>query len=163
MALGCLAGRQSLSALVLVFVLCLFCSVTRTIDSLLVYNRHELLKIKENVGFFAKFGQGGHTNSPPPLLSDVPADLLRGRPLLPRRRRGTRSGRLVRVKEWLACSPELAQQPRRFPREYGPCFHRLVSRRPLAMVGTWLVPVADPTQELHVLRPQWSRLPPLME
>ncbi|KAI9523821.1 hypothetical protein NQZ68_024343 [Dissostichus eleginoides] len=39
-------------------------TLTRTIDSLLVYNRHELLKIKENVGFF---GQGGHTNSPPPF------------------------------------------------------------------------------------------------
>ena len=155
-----LAGRLRLCVLLL-FVL-LLASVTKTIDSLLVYDRQELLKIKASVDCLVVPGQDDQRNFVPPLLADIPAYLLHVKDSLPRRRkrhrrRGTRAGRLVRVKAWLAISPESAQFSRSDPPEYG-AYRRLSSRRPPALVRTWLLPVVDPYEEFHGLRSVLPRL-----
>lgn len=102
MAPVCLASHLTLSSFVL-FVLYL-ASVTKSVNSLLVYEYQELLDIKTTVDFLAEYGLGDRQTSRPPLLADVPAHLLRAGAPLPRRRRrrGTRSGQLVRIKAWLA-------------------------------------------------------------
>lgn len=157
MAPVCLAGRLTLA--IFVFVLFL-ASVTRTINSLLVYDRQELLKIKTSVNVLASYGRGEQKQFLPPLFADVPAYLFRAGAQLPRRRRrrGTRSGWLVRIKAWLASSPKVARFPWSLSPEYGACLRRFVSRRALVPVGTWLVPVVGPYEELHAVRPRLSGL-----
>ncbi|KAK7933278.1 hypothetical protein WMY93_004174 [Mugilogobius chulae] len=73
-----------------------------------------------------------------------------------RRRRGVRSGRLVKVKALLAHSPDLMNHPEKFPDYLRPCFLRLASRRNLAPLGASLVPLGGLKVELAV-RPRRVR------
>ncbi|XP_028313944.1 kinesin-like protein KIF2A [Gouania willdenowi] len=90
-------------------------------------------------------------------LVDLPAHLLRVNALLPRKRkrRGVRSGRLVKLKAWLALSPT-AVWSSELPWDYRDCFFRYVSRRTLAPVGAWLVPITGQQEDLCELRPRRS-------
>nr|XP_057931074.1 DENN domain-containing protein 2A isoform X4 [Doryrhamphus excisus] len=158
MAPVCLARRPAhLTLAFLVFLI-----ILRTIDSLLVYNRQELLKIQHIVAVCVKQEHWGSHKPRPSYLSDVPNFLLRAEPSLPRkrrRRRGTRGGRLVKLKAWLAFSPEVARSPHNIPSDYNDCFRRFLSRRFLAFVGAWLVPIVGQHDECPVLRtrrPHWA-------
>lgn len=94
-----------------------------------------------------------------PHLADFPVHLFRAEASLPRRRRcrGTRSGQLVRIKAWLAYSPELVYHPHCIPLEYGACFRCFVSRRALVPDATWLVPIVGLSEEYLILRPHLPR------
>lgn len=125
-------------------------SVPKTIHSLLVYDRQELLKIKSTVDFTANYSQGGSKTFPPPLLTDVPSHLIciEGPPPQRRRRRGARSGWLVRIKAWLASPSELLPVTPECHR----CFQRLVARGGLAPTSSWLIPVVGLNEERRGLR-----------
>ncbi|KAK7933543.1 hypothetical protein WMY93_004439 [Mugilogobius chulae] len=91
-------------------------------------------------------------------LTDVPV-FLRRIPALPvkkRRRRGVRSGRIVKVKALLAHSPDLMNYPEKLPDHLRGCFFRLASRRNLAPLGASLAPLGGLKVELAV-RPRRFR------
>ncbi|KAK7884423.1 hypothetical protein WMY93_027546 [Mugilogobius chulae] len=155
MAPGWLAFRLALQ---LLMCLVLISTVMRTIDSIPLYERRELLLIKANVDSYMKFGHGGSETFSDPLLCNVPPFLLcSGAALLrKRRRRGTRSGRLVRLKAWLARDPDrLTSHATQLPQDYEPCLRRLLLGRSLSSACIWLVPVAgqfgDTTPRQHRL------------
>ncbi|KAA8578195.1 hypothetical protein FQN60_005407, partial [Etheostoma spectabile] len=79
--------------------------------------------------------------------------------LLPRkhRRRGLSSGRLGRLKSWLALSPDLAWSNAGIPQEYE-AFYRLISRRISAPAGSFLVPVVGQLDECLAVRHYRPRL-----
>lgn len=85
MAAVCLVRR--LTQLILICFMLVLTSVTRTIDSLLVYDRQELLKIKDIVNLCVGYNGYGPNKPRPSYLADVPAYLLRVTALLPRKRR----------------------------------------------------------------------------
>ncbi|ROK10407.1 hypothetical protein DPX16_23774 [Anabarilius grahami] len=123
MAPVCLVRR--LTQLTLICFMLVLTSVTRTIDSLLVYDRQELLKIKDIVNSCAEYNCYGPNKPRPSYLADVPAYLLRVRVLLPRKRirQGVRGGRLVKLKSWLALFPEFTRSPDNVLQDYEDCFH----------------------------------------
>lgn len=128
-------------------------SVIRTTDSLWTYDRTELLNIKVLVDSCAEYHYDG-SKARPSYLADVPEHLLHLKALLPRkrRRRGVRSGRLVRLKSWLAHWPGLAWSSSSIPRGYEACFHRLVSGRTIARAGRCLVPIVGQQEKNFPVR-----------
>ncbi|XP_032364380.1 uncharacterized protein LOC116678744 [Etheostoma spectabile] len=129
-------------------------SIIKTTDSLRTYDRTELLHIKVLLDSCAEYNNNGSSKSRPSYLADIPEHLLRLKALLPRkrRRRGVRSGRLVRLKSWLALSPDLALSHAGIPQEYDACFYRLISRRIFAPAGSFLVPVVGQLDECLAVR-----------
>lgn len=126
----CVACRLSLPMLC-VFVLFVSC-LTVNVSSLLVYNRQTLLDLRLQVKDLVKLNQDGHQTLPP-LLSGIPAHLCRTPAPPPRRkrtcrRRGKRSGWLVKLKDYLAhcCSASKAEfeaVPTLFFSRRSPRFH----------------------------------------
>lgn len=102
MAPGCLARRLNPATSIL-FVWCVL-FVLKTVRSLLVYDRQQLLNIKGTVDLTVNYSQGGSKTFPPPFLADVPVHLICTEGPPPRRRRGTRRGWLARMKARLALS-----------------------------------------------------------
>ncbi len=140
----CVECRLPLSVLC---VFLLFLSlVTNQVDSLLVYDRQELLNIRSSARNFVRFGVGGQNIYLLPLLSDIPAFLCRApAPPLWRkccRRRGKRSGLLLRLKAHLALSSGTTNRFLHGLLAGCRALHRcLICRRSLEPVGRWLVPV----------------------
>lgn len=129
---------------------CVVCAVlscvTRIVNSLLVYDHQELLKIKASVDFLAEYGLDGPKTFSPPHLANIPAHPVQAGAPLPRRRRrrGSHTGQLVRLKARLA----LQSKPGHFiccaPPEYRSCLRRFLARRFFVPVGIWLIPVVGP-------------------
>lgn len=130
-------------------------TVLNTADSLLVYDRQTLLDLRLSAKDLVKFG--GHKTLLP-LLSGIPAYLCRLPAPYPRRkrhrRRGKRSGRMVRVKACLAhFSMASWTEHRAVPR-------LIISWRLLDPVDAWLVPVVGPDEVFQPRapcspRPRW--------
>lgn len=154
MAPVCVARRLTLPA-VLMFMLILTI-VPSNINSLLRYDRQVLLRIKLSL---VKFDLNGHKTPPPPLLSDVPAHLLRAEVSLPCRRRcrrrGKRGGSLVKIKTYLALRENRLHCYH--PSQHDATCHRLFTWRVPVPAGTWLVPVVCADEELYT-RPRFPRL-----
>lgn len=132
MAPVCVAGRLLLLQC-LVFLLFLIIG-TKQIESLLVYDRQSLLFLRQRIGNFTAFNHNGR-NTLPPLLAGIPPHLYWASALPSRRkrprRRGSRSGRLVKLKLWLSRSSSISRTghgllypltvPRRFLDQFDAC------------------------------------------
>lgn len=153
MAPVCTACHLPLSVLCVFLLFLLF--VTHQVDSLLVYDRQELLNIRLSAGNVVRFGVDGQNTCPPPFPSDLPAFLCR--PLAPPpprkryRRRGKRSGLLVRLK---ARSAVTSENTTRFPSGlfagHGASHTRSISYLYLDPVVRWLVPIVGADAGLDV-------------
>lgn len=79
-----------------------------------------------------------------PFVCNIPLFLLHIGATPPRKRRwrGTRRGRLVRLKTWLTFLPDPASLSSCLTQDYKPYWRRLLLGRSLLSVGTWLVPIA---------------------
>lgn len=157
MAPECLARRLALPmfGFLIVFLNC-FLGITH---SLLVYERNDLLKIKNFVEQCAEYCCDEPNKPCPTYLADIPDYLLRVRALLPerRKRRGVRSGRLVRLKSWLVLCPELQQCPWNIPQDYEACYRRF-ARCKLVTAAAWLLPVHGVWGDVGSVRLSQSRL-----
>ena len=143
MAPVCAAGRLLLLQCVLFL---LFLTIgTRQTESLLVYDRQSLLLIRQNVAHLGAFYQDGQ-NTCPPFLAGLPPHLCRASALPPRRkrprRRGSRGGRLVKLKLWLSRSSSSSWSG------YGLSSGFAVPRRFLDPADVCLVPVVGSLEGL---------------
>ncbi|KAL6461579.1 hypothetical protein MHYP_G00297230 [Metynnis hypsauchen] len=145
MAPVCVAGR-----LFLLVWLVLLSFGTSHIKSLLVYDRQFLLDLRHSVSDLAVFNHDGQ-NTLPPLLSGIPTHLYRAWASTSqrkrRRRRGKRSGRLVKLKVCLARSSSIS----RTGHGLSPPF--VVSRRFLEPIDTCLVRVVGLDEGVRPRRP----------
>ena len=133
MSVACRLSLPMLSVFLLLVLL-----VDCTVNALLVYDRQTLLDLRSSATDIIKFDHNGYETLPP-FLSDSPAYLRRAPAPPPRRkrhrRRGKRSGYLVRLKAGSTHPPGGVRSG------YGSIPRPSIVLRPLDPVGSWLVPV----------------------
>lgn len=159
MAPACTARRLLLPLLcVFLMFLSLF---TSKIESLLVYDRQSLLDLQQNFRYLSAFYRG-EKKILPPHLSEIPTHLLRVSALPCRRkrfrRRGKRSGRMVKMRIYLAHS---TYGSRTVGLYHGSSYPFTLSRRFLDPVDSCLIPVTGlsdvaPSQLRNSLSPRVS-------
>ncbi|XP_025757021.1 uncharacterized protein LOC109200448 isoform X1 [Oreochromis niloticus] len=136
MAPVCVARRLSLPLLCL-FVLFFIARV----NPLLMYNRQTLLDLRLVASDLTNTTYTGHKTLPP-FLAGIPANLCRTLAPASRRkrfrRRGKRSGLLVKLKAYLVRSSPAPWNKR------GSVPHHVFSPRSLEPIDAWLVPVDVP-------------------
>ncbi|GAA6086568.1 uncharacterized protein LOC116976515 [Tachysurus ichikawai] len=144
MAPVCVARRLFLLTLCIFLLFVSF--IVQNVNTLLVYDRQTLLDLRVRAKGFVKFDYGGHKTLPP-LLSGIPAYLCRVPASYSRgkryRRRGKHSGRMVRVKAFLAHFSITSW------REFRAVPHLSISWRLLDPVDSGLVPVVGSDKVLQ--------------
>ncbi|KAK7933593.1 hypothetical protein WMY93_004489 [Mugilogobius chulae] len=114
----------------------------------------ELLKIGQKLGSCSIYEVNKSKSF---YLADVPDCLLRVNAPVPRKRkrRGVQAGRLVKLKAWLALSPDVVGSSV-IPQDYRTLLRYYLSRRTSVSVGTWLLPVVGELEEIYALCPRRS-------